>query len=263
MSPPIQTCPQQYLPAVLPVLTEPAAGATEHLAAYLGVSTIPAANQADEDLPAAETANEDPRPGHGLGTTALWSPPGREVIDGIRKTAFIDRDLQRLNIDITALQETRIRENGSLRTFSVEEMIREHGVGFAVRNYLICMIEPLSNDTEGILTLHLSTTHGPVNLISVYSPTMHASAPANSKDQFYESLDLTPSRLPPTEQTFLLRDFNGRIGADREYLGHHGNGNINETGQRLLELCCFHKLCVTNIFYNDTNYDKVSWRHPR
>ena len=36
-------------------------------------------------------------------------------VDDTRKTAIIDRELKRLNIDVAALQETRLPSNGSLR----------------------------------------------------------------------------------------------------------------------------------------------------
>ena len=36
-------------------------------------------------------------------------------VDDTRKTAIIDRELKRLNIDVAALQETRHLLNGSLR----------------------------------------------------------------------------------------------------------------------------------------------------
>ena len=38
---------------------------------------------------------------------------------------------------------------------------------------------------------------------------------------------------------------------------------MNENGQRLLELCCFHRLCVTNTFFQNKTHHKASWRHPR
>ena len=196
-----------------------------------------------------------------------------QVIYDARKTAVIDRELRRLNIDIAALQETRLPETGSLKeehyTFfwqekGTEEM-REHGVGFAVRHTLLRMIEPPTDGTERIFTLHLSSMQGPVNLVCVYAPTLQASAEV--KDQFYESLDTVVSKIPEAEHIYLLGDFNARVGADREswpnVLGHHGIGKMNENGQRLLELCCYRKLCVTNTYFQNKACHRVSWRHPR
>ena len=49
------------------------------------------------------------------------------------------------------------------------------------------------------------------------------------------------STIPTNEHLFLLGDFNDRVGADHESwpdcLGHFGGGNMNDNGQRLLELC--------------------------
>ena len=45
--------------------------------------------------------------------------------------------------------------------------------------------------------------------------------------------------------------------------GHRGIGKLNENGQRLLEVCCFHNLCVTNTYFRDKDRRKASWTHPR
>ena len=45
-------------------------------------------------------------------------------------------------------------------------------------------------------------------------------------------------------------------------LGHFGVGKMNENGQRLLELCCHHGLCITNSYFKCKELHKVSWRHP-
>ncbi|KAI8776463.1 Craniofacial development protein 2, partial [Biomphalaria glabrata] len=63
-------------------------------------------------------------------------------IDDARKTAVINNELKRLHIDIAALQETRLAENGMLRetdyTFfwkgKAQDETRIHVVGFAVKN---------------------------------------------------------------------------------------------------------------------------------
>ena len=38
---------------------------------------------------------------------------------------------------------------------------------------------------------------------------------------------------------------------------------MNENGQRLLELCCHHGLCITNSYFKCNELHKVSLRHPR
>ena len=38
---------------------------------------------------------------------------------------------------------------------------------------------------------------------------------------------------------------------------------MNENGQRLLEQCTFHNLCIKNSLFSTKPQHKVSWRHPR
>jgi len=196
-----------------------------------------------------------------------------QQVNDSRKTAIIDRELTRLNIDIAALQETRLASNGSLReqnyTFFWQgkkpEEPRVHGVGFAVKNSLLSTVEPPSTGSARILSLRLSTFSGPVNILSIYAPTLCSSA--ETKDQFYEELDTTIRDIPAMEQLYLLGDFNARVGSDRDSwpscIGHFGIGKMNENGQRLLELCSYHDLCITNTFFATKPHRRVSWRHPR
>ena len=140
-------------------------------------------------------------------------------------------------------------------------------MGFGVRNALLRMIESPTGGTERLLTLRLSTADGLVNLVCIYSPTLNS--PGEVKGQFNESLDAAIGKIPFSEHIFLLGDFKTRVGAERNsrpsILGHHGIGKMNENGQRLLELCCYHSLglCVGNTFFQNKACHKGSWRHPR
>ena len=171
-------------------------------------------------------------------------------ISDIRKTAVINNELLRLNVDIATLQETRLADAGTLKekdyTFfwqgkSADEP-REHGVGFAVKNSLLNMVEQGKGGSERLLTLRLNTVEGPVTLVSVYAPTL--SATPDAKDAFYESLASIIRSVPSSEHLILLGDFNARVGADNDSwptcLGPFGVGKMNENGQRLLELCTCH-----------------------
>jgi hypothetical protein len=59
--------------------------------------------------------------------------------------------------------------------------------------------------------------------------------------------------IPDKENLLLLGDFNDLVGADHtswaRCIGHFGLGKLNENGQRLLELCSFNDLAITNTFY--------------
>ena len=173
-----------------------------------------------------------------------------QQIHDARKTAIIDRELSKLKVDIAALQETRLPASGSLK---------EKDTPYSGRD------STPSQETTRILSLRLSTPSGPANNFSVYAPTLYATAEA--KDAFYEELEAKIREIPQKEDLFLLGDFNARVGSDHNSwprcIGHFGVGKLNENGQRLLELCTFHGLCITNTFFSTKPHYRVSWRYPR
>ena len=201
--------------------------------------------------------------------TSLSANP--QDIKDSRKRTFINDELKRLKVDILTLQETRLADYGTMKDYTFfwqrkgSEEPREHGVRFVERNSLLRMVEPGSGGSERLLTLRLHSTTGPVTLISVYASTL--SATPDTKDMFYENLTSIIRNIPSREQVVLLCDFNARVGADYDSgfscLGQFGVGKMNENGQRLLELCSFHDLCIANSFFRANSQYKLSWRHPR
>jgi exonuclease III len=191
----------------------------------------------------------------------------------VRKTATIDRELAELKVDIAALQETRLPDNGSVKeknyTFYWQGLginkPRLYGVGFAVKNKLVNLIQTPIAISERIISIRLYAKGGIINIISAYAPTL--AALAEDKDMFYESLQRVIDTIPVDEHIYLLGDLNAHIGADHLHwpicLGHHGIGNVNENGQRLLEFCSQNNLCITNTFFAAKPRHKVSWCHPR
>ena len=135
-------------------------------------------------------------------------------ISDARKTAVINNELLRLQIDIAALQETRLADSGTLKekefTFFWQGKSagdrREHGVGFAVRNTLLGMVEPGDKGSERLMTLRLHTSEGPVTLVSAYAPTLTSTAEA--KDEFYININSVVKSIPPKEHVIILGDFN-------------------------------------------------------
>ena len=101
--------------------------------------------------------------------------------------------------------------------------------------------------------------------MTAYVPTLYSNP--DVKDQFYNVLDHTIGMLTPSEHIYLLGDFNARVSAEHNTwptcIDHHGDGKINENGERLLELCCNRNLCATNTYFQVKQKHHVSWMHPR
>ena len=118
-----------------------------------------------------------------------------QQIDDARKTAIIDCELGELNIDIAALQETRLPSSGNLKekeyTFFWQGLEpderRLYGVSFAVRNSLLSSLEPPFQGSERILSLGLMTSTRTTHVFSNYAPTLCASV--EDKNAFYDDLE--------------------------------------------------------------------------
>lgn len=88
----------------------------------------------------------------------------------LRKSAIIDQELHQLNVDIAALQETRLLELGSISVKNYTVFWKgkndgekcEHDVAFAVRKSLLKFVVPPSKGSKCMIELKLHTNHGVV-----------------------------------------------------------------------------------------------------
>ncbi|PFX11860.1 Craniofacial development protein 2 [Stylophora pistillata] len=113
--------------------------------------------------------------------------------------------------------------------------------------------------------IKLNTDLGPTNLLSVYPPTLTSST--HAKDHFYSQLDDAIKHFPNNKVLILLGDFNARVGNDQgpcpDCLCDFGVGKCNAHGQRLLEVCTYHHLCITNTFFGVKLHHSFSCMCPR
>ena len=177
-------------------------------------------------------------------------------------------ELARYNIDIAALSETRLPDEGSLVEMGTGYTIfwsglptvarRIHGVGFAVMTVLLQSTQesPIAID-ERLMALRLPLA----TFVSVYSPTLDSSD--DVKDRFYDTLYSTLRRILQDDKIILLGDFNPRVDRNHDIwhgvIGHHGVGNVNSSGLRLLSFCSD----ITNTFFQLRDMHKTSWMNPR
>ncbi len=142
-----------------------------------------------------------------------------------RRTAIIARELRRYRIDLAALSETRLADEGQLKeekggyTFfwkgKAADEPRIHGVGIAIRNQLITNLYELPvGISERLMTIRLVLANNQIaTVVSAYAPTLDSEEEV--KETFYACLDETLSRIPKEDKILLLGDFNARVGRDQ------------------------------------------------
>ena len=193
-----------------------------------------------------------------------------------RRTALIACELDRLGIDIAALQETRLAAEGRLDEVGtgysffwkgVEEgENRQAGVGFAIKKDLLSnMTELPIGVSKRVITLRIPLHHGRyATIISAYAPILNSTD--EEKGIFYDELRSILFRVPPDDKIWLCGDFNARVGTDHESwapLGKHGIGKSNDNGLLLLHLCTEFNLVIGNSLFQQKDHKKVTWMHPR
>ncbi|XP_067949468.1 uncharacterized protein [Watersipora subatra] len=131
-----------------------------------------------------------------------------------RRTAFVARELRRHDIDIAALQDTRIADEdqmtdvGSGYTFYWKgrdaKDHRLYGEGFAVKNELVKHMDHLPvGISDRLMTLQLNISKNrKATLISAYAPTLMAEQ--EDKELFYSALDDTVSHIPRADKVVFL-----------------------------------------------------------
>ena len=194
-----------------------------------------------------------------------------------RRSALVARELKRYKVDIAALSETRLPNEGQLTeqkadyTFywsgRSDDERREAGVGFAITTKVA---RTLTSQPKGVsdrlMSMRLPLTQDRhVTIISAYAPTM--TNPEEVKDAFYEDLERVIQSTPRTDKLIILGDFNARVGTDNQtwegIIGKNGMGKANSNGLRLLELCTVHGLLITNTIFQLPKQKKSTWMHPR
>ena len=158
-----------------------------------------------------------------------------------RRTALVAAELNKYNIDIATLTETRFDQEGSLvehgqgYTFFwrgvPEGQRRLHGVGFAISNKIAVTLSELPvGHSERIMSLRLPLARSQhLTLICAYAPTLVADE--NDKDTFYTLLYDTVKRVNKKDKLVISGDFNARLGCDHRLwggvIGVHGVGKMN------------------------------------
>ena len=193
-----------------------------------------------------------------------------------RRTALICKELDRYNVDIAALSETRLADDGQIQEIASGYTIfwkgrasrerREAGVGFAIRSNIVSKLHELPrgiNDRLMTLRPHL---HGNrhATIISAWAPTLVSDE--EEEQRFYDNLRDILQAVPKGDKIVLTGDFNARVGKDWQTwdsLERHGVGSMNGNGQVLLQLCTEFNLFISSTQFYHKGDHITTWMHPR
>ena len=102
-------------------------------------------------------------------------------------------------------------------------------------------------------------------LFSEYAPTLRTEPV--EKDVFYSELCSFLQSTPADDKVIILCDYNARVGQDADswkgVLGRHGVGNCNDNEHLLLDLCTERQIVITNAIFQQKDWLKTTWMHPR
>ncbi|KAK3786901.1 hypothetical protein RRG08_017498 [Elysia crispata] len=126
-----------------------------------------------------------------------------QQVNHTRKTAIINRELAKQNIDITAFQETHLAASGSLKGKEV---------GISECNSILSSMQPPSQGTELIISLLLNTFSGPTHIFSAYAPTLSSSPEVrvswtHPTSKHWLQLDLVITRKSMLNHVSLMRSY--------------------------------------------------------
>ena len=136
-----------------------------------------------------------------------------------RRTALIASELSCCKIDIAALSETRLADEGSLNemgsgyTFFWKGLPatsrRIHGLGFAIRTKLLQTLpeSPVAISARLMTLRILLAKHRYATFISTYAPTLPPDD--ETKDHYHMMLRSTLMRVLRRDKLSVLGDFNG------------------------------------------------------
>lgn len=178
--------------------------------------------------------------------------------------------LDKTNMDITAIQETRwpgkdiIQRPTYTFLYSGEQRRYTSGTGFILNKKTMRAVIDWKPVNDRLCLLRLKCKHRNLTLINVHAPTEEKEL--EIKEEFYEELDRIISQVPARDIKIILGDFNAQAGREAIYrptIGQHSLHRVtNDNGSRMIGLAASNNLRVGSTFFKHKNIHKGTWKIP-
>ena len=228
-------------------------------------------------------------PDHGGGQTCfgaggaknLWVQTGRlwnlnlgtyniRTLSSEADLAVLFEELRNVKWDILGLSEVRRTgeafiklADGHVLCYKGKDDRKECGVGFLINKRLAGNVDEFFSINERVagITLKLNKRYH-IKVIQVYAPT--STHNDEEVERFYEDVERAMKRNK-TQFTFVIGDFNSKVGQKRigeTAVGNFGINNRNDRGDTLVDFAERNHLRIMNTFFHKKESRKWTWRGP-
>ena len=193
------------------------------------------------------------------------------------KKSNLAEDFLHHKLTVMMIQETHIKgegiyeiksSNGTILNMfnSGHKSTSYGGTGFIASGDSKATFNPIS---ERISTLTTTFNKRKFVFISVYAPTNECTKkdPNNTKT-FYQNLSDIINKTGKNDTLIIGGDFNAKTKKTNrdpslfKIIGKYAKSNINENGEKLIELCGIHNLRITNTFFKHKPIHQTTWQSP-
>ena len=183
-----------------------------------------------------------------------------------KKCMIVDLFKER-KLDILALSETKVKGQGvqewegeRVIVSGVAERCRaREGVAIIVSGRLWGSVIDYKCVSSRIVWVRMKVAGEKLIIVSVYGPGMEKSE--NERESFWSNLNDCVAGFGENERYVILGDMNAKVG-DRprdEVVGKYGVPNVDENGDRLIEMCIERRLIVGNTWFEKKLINKYTW----
>ena len=197
-----------------------------------------------------------------------------KTLHQVGKLAQASRVMETYRLAFMGMSEVRWNQCGQITTtkghtflwsgMPNEDDIHQYGVGILVNNKFRNAVLDYKFINERMMTIRFKGNEKNLTIIQCYAPTEEAQE--DIKDAFYDTLNATIERVDKNDLKILMGDFNAKVGSENEDLQHiigrHGIGEINDNGERLVELCGMAEMKIGGTLFPHKPVHKVTWVSP-
>ena len=173
---------------------------------------------------------------------------------------------QRRKFDVLALCETKMKGTGEVafgevigRISGVKDGHAREGVGLILSEWMKELVVEWKEVSSRLLWVRIRLGRECWAFISAYGPGCERSE--EEQDVFWNELANCVDGLSRRNYVVVMGDLNARVGI-REIegvVGKYGVPGVNESGEKLVDMCIEKDLAIGNSFFRKKNVNKYTW----